>query len=202
MKLLISGQKAEIASLERRLKDRDEAFERQIIRLDDLEQYTRRTNIRVENIPFSDGETNDELRTTLKATFSAQGIVLDDRDISRHHRVGKPRINDDGTRVKQCIVQLANRSAREKFVGYNKKAKKTPSQVNNDLTKRRLDLLALARRQIQGRMVESGFREEQLRGKNGMQIPDEDNVFAYCNINSELRIRAKKSYIVSILRPS
>ena len=25
-----------------------------------------------------------------------------------------------------------------------------------------------------------------------MQIPDEDNVFAYCNINSELRIRAKK----------
>ena len=25
-----------------------------------------------------------------------------------------------------------------------------------------------------------------------MQIPDEDNVFAYCNINSELCIRAKK----------
>ena len=71
-------------------------------------------------------------------------------------------------------------------------AKKTPSQVNNDLTKRRLDLLALARRQIKGRMIESGFTEEQLRGKSGMQIPDEDNVFAYCNINSELRIRAKK----------
>ena len=108
--------------------------------------------------------------------------MLDDCDISRHHRVGKPSINDDGTRVKQCIVQLANWSAREKFAGYNKKAKKTPSRVNNDLTKRRLDLLALARRQIKGRMIESGFTEEQLRGKNGMQIPDEDNVFAYCNI--------------------
>ena len=107
--------------------------------------------------------------------------------------VGKPRINDDGTQVKQCIVQLANWSAREKFVGYNKKAKKTPSRVNNDLTKRRLDLLlALTRRQIKERMIESGFTEEQLRGKNGMQIPDEDNVFAYCNINSELRIRAKR----------
>ena len=72
LKLLISGQKAEIASLERRLKDRDEAFEQQIFRLDDLEQYTRRTNILVENIPFSDVETNNELWTTLKATFKAR----------------------------------------------------------------------------------------------------------------------------------
>ena len=71
LKLLISGQKAEIASLERRLKDHNEAFERQIIRLDDLEQYTRRTNIQVENILFSDGETNFELRSKLPSQLKA-----------------------------------------------------------------------------------------------------------------------------------
>ena len=52
-----------------RLKDCDEAFEQQIIRLDDLEHYTRQTNIWVENISFLEGE---------KYSFLDQGIVLKD----------------------------------------------------------------------------------------------------------------------------
>ena len=70
------------AILEQRLtlKDRKKPFERKNIHLNDLEQYTRRTNIEVENIPFSDSETNSQLLIELKSNFSWQEIVLEDRD--------------------------------------------------------------------------------------------------------------------------
>ena len=55
----------------------------------------------------------------------------------------------------------------------------------NDLTKRRLVLLQSARTQIDVQMGRM-FTEDQRK-----DLGDGDNVFAYANVNSELRMRVR-----------
>ena len=162
------------------------------IALDDLEQYGRRHNVRVEGLTWTEGETNLDLEEKVIEAFGKQGVVVEPRDIIRLHRSSKAK-DDNGVVTKQTIVKLATWRTREKFAGFNRnaraheKATKTKViRVNNDLTKRRLQLLSEARVQIKSRLLQS-FSEEQI--KKGLK--DEDNVFAYANINSDLRIRAR-----------
>ena len=62
-------------------------------RLDDLEQYTRRTNIRIYGIPESNVENGGPREDTdnLAMNFVKEelGVGLKPEDISRSHRVGK-----------------------------------------------------------------------------------------------------------------
>ena len=208
LKLQLSSQKSEIQSLQRRLnesdqklRDKDEALAAQSsalaaqdIKLDDLEQYGRRFGIRVENIPYVDGEDNDDLWPKLVTAFDELRIKIQPNEVARFHRTGKARNNRDGTYVRQCIVKFGHWSSREKFREFNKNAKAAhiDTRVNNDLTSRRLTLLNRARDIISAKMQRAGFTPDQLRGKDGYKVPDEQNVFAYANMNSHLCIRGKK----------
>jgi len=142
--------------------------------------------MRVEGIKFTEGETKEELRVLVKEELTKGGVVLKDRDIVRLHRSSKP-FTKDGVTTKQCLVKLSNWSAREKFVGYNKRARNSggKTRAKNDLTKRRLGLLEEARKRIYSRLKRS-FNDEEIN-----ELPDAENVFAYANINSDLRIRAR-----------
>lgn len=166
------------------------------IAIDDLEQYGRRMCVRVEGVPWAEGETNEELQDTLVAEFGKLGVVVEPRDIVRLHRSSKPKEVKRGNKVvvtKQAIIRFSNWRSREKFAGLNKKARqvekttKKPSiRVNNDLTKRRLQLLTSARQRISVHLGRLFTEEEQKDG-----LPDADNVFAYANINSDLRMRIR-----------
>jgi len=162
------------------------------IALDDLEQYGRRMAIRIEGIAWKEEETNVELETTVVKELGKHGVVLEPRDIIRLHRSSKPK-EKDGVVTKQTIVKLARWRTREKFAGFNRRVRAAEQatgtagpRVNNDLTKRRLMLLGEARAQIKSRLLRT-FTEEQI--KKGLK--DNENVFAYANINSDLRIRAR-----------
>ena len=51
------------------------------IRVDDLEQYGRRMNIRIEGLPWAEGETVDDLQKTIIEEVGKQGVVLKPCDI-------------------------------------------------------------------------------------------------------------------------
>ena len=198
LKLTISGQKAEISSLRRQLAEKDAVIANQAVSHDDLEQYGRRYAIRVDNLPYNDDkETDAQLCNALDEEFAKANIRIDfENDVQRLHRVGKPKtLKDSNQVVRQVIVKFTRWSAREKFGGFNKTAKQKRIQirVSHDLTQRRLRLLNLARDKISANMQRLGYTEDQIRGKNGQSIPDEFNVFAYANYNSELRIRGRKT---------
>ena len=142
LKRLISAQSAEIASLNRRLNEKDEriqALENKNdaleLKNDALEQYGRRFGIRVENVPLPVKEDDDALFASLQEIFAENDIEIEAKDVARFHRTAKPRDNN-GIKVQQCIVKFTHWSVRQQFLGYNKRAREAgrDSRVNNDLT--------------------------------------------------------------------
>ena len=156
---------------------------------DDLEQYGRRMNVRVENVPYSDGETDGQLRDKLLAIFDKAGAHVSAGDIVRHHRSGRLREKDsrrngevpeeDGgggpqPKYGQCIVKVNTWRARESLHLARKKAREQGNPIKQDLTKRRLDLVMKARNMMDGWET------------------FEPPVYAYANINSDLVMRRGK----------
>ena len=187
----VGEMKKEIVELkDENLKMREKLIEHDI-RMDDIEQYGRRMAIRVEGILWKEGESNADLEKKLTKEFAKSGVTITSNDVIRLHRSSRPK-EKDGKVTKQAIVKFASWTAREKFAGFNKKARafelrtgKASIRVNNDLTKRRLVLLTEARNIIKGRMMRT-YTPEQMK-----DLPDNENVFAYSNINSELRMRVR-----------
>ena len=179
LKLELSSVKAENRTLRRQLKDVD-------IRYDSLEQYGRRTSVRIEGLEFQEGETNDELLVKVKEKLAKVDVTLLDSDVFRLHRSARA-VEKDGKLFKQTLLKLSNWKIRERMQGINRTArvKKVGVRVHNDLTARRFALLSSARGRIYSNLARQYSAEE--IGK----LSDAENVFAYANINCELRIRAR-----------
>ena len=197
LSLELSAAKADNASLRRQLTESDQSLKSEnaslrqqmsVIRTqhDDLEQYGRRMSVRIEGIEVKENETNDDLRAMVTEEMSKLGVSLRDEDIVRLHRSSRPSMKD-GVTTAQTIVKVASWRAREKLHGLNKKAKnlKRRVRVNNDLTRRRYQLLSRARDKIYHGMT-SRFSVEEMK-----TLSDDKNVFAYVNINSDLKVRVR-----------
>ena len=162
------------------------------IQHDDLEQYGRRYAIRVEGLEFTDiKEKNEDLQAKLIEKFKELEIDIDNSDIVRLHRSSKikhlkvNRDSEDTYPTKQCLIKFSNWRAREKFGQFNKKMRNsTKLRVYNDLTTRRLGLLADARSKIRDSFKSMNYSDERINS-----LPDTENVFAYVDINSNLAIR-------------
>ena len=156
--------------------------------MDDLEQYQRRQSVRIEGLKYTTGETNEQLHTLVKTELATIGIVLDDSDVIRLHRSSKPRARDtDNTLVAQTLVKLSNWKIREKLHSANRAAREKSAafRIHHDLTKLRYGLLKSARERIDRHLLLQYDREQIKR------LPEEDKIFAFANVNSELRIRAR-----------
>ena len=139
-------------------------------------------------------EDDDALFASLQEIFAENGIEIEAKDVARFHRTAKPRENN-GIKVQQCIVKFTHWSVRQQFLGYNKRARQAgrDSRVNNDLTVKRFKLISQARSAIKTKLLAKGFTEDQILGKKGQSIPDDDNVFAYVTMNSDIIIRARRA---------
>ena len=117
--------------------------------VDDLQQYGRRSSVRIEGIVFDQGETPAQLRQKVKDNVAELGITMEDVDIFRLHRSSRPKRCDrrkDGTMIAQTLVKLRSWDIREALHYANKTAreKKVKIRVHHDLTKRRYGLLSRA----------------------------------------------------------
>ena len=173
-----------IEDLEERLKDVEEVEarvakmeENVFVAIDDAEQYGRRMNIRLENIPYQQDETNGSLLTKIESALDECGVDVSDGMLVRWHRSGKPyKIQQDGTEtlVAQTILKFTHWNARKQAHGSKKKIKDDdlPYVVRQDLTKRRYSL-----------MKDANSRLKQFNRKD---------LFAFADINCNLVIRNGK----------
>ena len=194
LKTDLNASKHKAQHLENRLGVVKAANDHLVVKHDDLENYGRRLNVRVEGIPYEKNETEDQLLGKIKSNFAKVDIVLDDRDVVRYHRSAKPRENKQGTLCAQTIIKLVGWKARRAAHYANKLAreKKLGVRFHNDLTKRRYLLLAHARGEIDRFYPEQKRRELDARARDVNGERDDTKVFAYCDVNSNLVVRRGK----------
>ena len=147
---------------------------------DDLENYGRRLNVRIEGIEFEREETQDDLYNKVKTALGEVDIAIKKTHIVRFHRSSKPVRNRNGKLVAQTIVKFARWEHRRQAHFANKRAreKRLSFWFHNDLSKRCYKLLTGAREMISNRPPAD---------ENGQN--NDSNLFAYADVNSNLKIR-------------
>lgn len=114
---------------------------------DDLEQYTRRQNIRISGIQENEGEKTDDLVTDFAK--KALNIDLTDAKIDLSHRVGKRQTNKP---CRDIIVRFVSYKSKQKLMKARRGLKdynarnQTSHFISEDLTRNRSQLAFEARR--------------------------------------------------------
>ena len=145
-------------------------------KIDDLEQYQRRTSLRVNGITVKGkNETAEDCLLAVKNEVTKLGFNLPDYCYDRAHRVGRIRRNPDGTMVPRAIIVKFNSWSTRTAV-YRKRRKwdggDGGTRFSVDLTKRHLALKKLAIERVKDvALVDFAFADVNcnicLRLKNG-----------------------------------
>ena len=131
-------------------------------RSDHHEQYSRKDSLRVNGIVIGDKEDNDSLKAAVIEELSQNGVIINDQDIFRLHRSGKPsplnkfkeylnKTNEkkveidanDARQTAEVIVRFTNWSARSRVYKLHYE-KDLALRVKCDLTRHRQEVLSLA----------------------------------------------------------
>ncbi|KAK3868792.1 hypothetical protein Pcinc_025830 [Petrolisthes cinctipes] len=124
------------------LCDLQKQIKQQSYQLEQMEQYSRRENVRIKGIRCTEGE--DVTATVIKVAEDI-GVTLIQGDISVCHRIGT---SSDANRPKPIIVRLARREKKIELMK-NKKKLKRGIYIDKDLTKVRSKMLYEIRRDPQ-----------------------------------------------------
>ena len=137
-----------VTLLEEKLAYRDTKYDLLERRLDDSEQYSRRTSLRINGIPGAAKESADDCLKKVKSEVAKLGVDINDCEFDRAHRVGYTK-DREGNPVKdrQMIVKFATFRARtvvyrNRNVVQGKDAGKVRFYI--DQTKRRFELRKMA----------------------------------------------------------
>lgn len=114
------------------------------LRVDDMEQYERRTNVRVFGLPEREGEDTDHL--VLSLCKDRLKVDMSVEKIDRSHRVGrKQEPGPDGkVRPRPIIVRFVSYRDRRTVFNAKKLLKDTGVTIREDLTATRLQLFKTA----------------------------------------------------------
>lgn len=134
LKSQVSSLKSDLVQLELRATNRS----------DDLEQYTRRNNLRVFGIPEVAGEDTDA--AVAKVFKEKMNIDIPIEKIERSHRVGKKigPAEDGRPRWRPIIVRFISYRDRRRVFQAKKQLKGTEVSVREDLTAQRAEVLRAA----------------------------------------------------------
>ena len=132
--------------------------------------------VRLDGIPYTPEETEDELKTKIEEHLKSVGVEVSDDMMVRFHRSGKPYVNANNETVAQTIVKFHSWKHRRQC--HKGKAiarkKKLPFYITHDLTKRRYSLLKYAQSNMKG------FNQK--------------DIFAFADVNCNLVARIGLSF--------
>ena len=113
--------------------------------LDHMEQYSRRSSVRVTGIKEHDGEDLDRIVTNLIDDMNVQDMNIN--NINRMHRVGPRNSLTNKNHAQQIIIQFKDYQLKTTFIKARKslRGKHTNVYIAEDLTKQISRLLYLAR---------------------------------------------------------
>lgn len=143
---LLEKQNQEITEENASLRARIELLE---LQADIQEQYSRRECLRISGVGENSGENTDDIVMDLCTSIQAD-ISID--EIARSHRIGK----QNGKKPRDIIVKFTSYRSRQKL--YKRRSSLRTSSysgtyVNEDLTKRRSQLLYKARQLVTDKLL-------------------------------------------------
>lgn len=112
-----------------------------INKIDDQEQYTRRNCLLLHGIPEDKEEDTDEL--VLKTLKDDLALQIDEKELDRTHRIGKPR--KAGENPRPIIVKFSRYNLRRKVFTNKKRLKGKKIMITESLTSRRMSLYKSAK---------------------------------------------------------
>ena len=154
LKLSLSQRDDKIVSLEQKialLETRPDAS-RLAVRIeqleagqDELEQYGRRLNIRLENVPVNHNESPAALESQVMGLLKDAGAAIQPVDVVRLHRATAPRTaQGSSVQSSQLIIRLNNWRARESAHMARNCARVKGHPIKQDLTRFRRELISEA----------------------------------------------------------
>ena len=145
----------EVKTLEEKVCQQDQSINTLQNSINSLEQYSRRSCLRIFGIEEKRGENTDLLVT--EVVRSQLGVSLDPyKDIDRSHRTGHPGSGHQAStsagrspmqkhRPRPIIVKLNSYRKRREIITNRRKLKDTGIVIVEDLTKKNQKLLSMAR---------------------------------------------------------
>ena len=147
-------------------------------KIDDNEQYSRKTNLKLVGIELKKRDNPRELMEHIQKTVAEFEIDVHNFDYDRCHRMGKI-YKYKGVTYQNVLLRLRSWTARDNIY---KKRKELPFKIQADLTTRRSELLAYAKDQV-------------------VNEPEANRVaeFVFCDENCKMKIfsKLKKFYAFS-----
>ena len=171
---------------------------------DGIEQYTRRENIRIHDVPETLTEKDDVLDAIIdRANYALSksthysSVTVSKNDIQRAHRVGKPKVNKDGVRVvpekpRKIICRFKSYKLRQQIM-YSKKALRSHrsyggSFITEDLTPFRSKLLWYLKNKIDGKLVNLHTRDGNIRAQKKEAQGEDDKWYVIRNPDDLFKI--------------
>ena len=150
-------------------------------KVDSLEQYGRRENLRLHNIPETGANRDDGENEILKVA-NALNIELTNFDIQRAHRLGRKRINASPDKPRPIIVRFQSYKKRNQFLQAKGNLKKTEQYKNvfisEDLTPLRAKLLHFIKHECEDKFVQCHTIKGKIRFKKSAMkegLPPDEN---------------------------
>ena len=119
------------------------------VKLDDLEQYSRRNCLLLHGVKENEEENTDEI--VLSTIAEEMGIHINEEDIDRTHRLGKPNRNDGKPRP--IIIKFTRYAVRHKVFVYKRSLKGKRLLITESLTAYRMKLLVEAQKKFEVKNV-------------------------------------------------
>ena len=159
----IEAQEAENISLK---KETEQTNVKVNGKINDLEQYGRRNNVRIDGLINRPDET-PAMTTNLVINAlndNIEGLELNHSDIDTAHRIGKVKFGNK----RQIIVKFISRMTRDKLMSQKYQLKNTGIFVNEDLTFINQHVLASLRKKLPDEVDQAWSQNGRLWYKNKM----------------------------------
>lgn len=162
---------------------------------DAAEQYSRRNCLRIRGIPESVSEDTD---TVVLDVAKKLNVTMALEEIDRSHRVGAPT-----KRNRDIIVKFATYRTRQRLYSQRKALRDMERMgnvfVNEDLTRKRSEILFYARRFVKGKKLKSAYSSDGKifvydNGDNRHLIKTESDLNAFGDVEElKERLKAEKA---------
>lgn len=158
----IKSQKCENETLREKIHTKDKQTEG---RMNDLEQYSRINNLRIDGIAESSREQQSETEQKIVDTLNRYipNLKLEIKDLEIGHRLGKP--NSDG-KPRQIIVQFCSRRTKTEILRQRKMVRNTGIYIKEDLTRTNQYVLSCLRKKLPDEVASAWSRNGILFYKN------------------------------------
>lgn len=155
-----------LENLEQKLQEKTNAVKKLEGEVNNLEQYSRRTCLRIFGIKEMSSERTDDIVVDLAKRIE---VSLQHADIDRSHRVGTQNANKKISRP--IIVKLTSYRKREDLLRNRRKLKSTGITIQEDLTARNRTLLQEAYAKFKQNKVSAAWSSD---GRVFVALPTTD----------------------------